>query len=93
MTTAADDQEWTEHLTSSTHFGKGFKQIVYLRVMQGEHEIRRGTFTKVLVEDLVKGKICARFVPLCLTEEQKVLRLPDCKEFIQSADEDLSWLD
>jgi hypothetical protein len=61
--------------------------------MEGEFRITRETIGKVLMEDLVKLKICARLVPLCLTEEQKALRLPACQEPIQSVDEDLSWLD
>jgi hypothetical protein len=46
-----------------------------LRMMEVELEISRETICKILMEDLRKQKTCARFVPHCLTNEQKALRL------------------
>jgi hypothetical protein len=50
--------------------------------MEEELEISRETIRRILVEDLGKLMICARFVPHCLTDEQKTLRLQSCQEFI-----------
>jgi hypothetical protein len=58
-----------------------------------ELEIGRERIRKILVEDFGKRKVCARFVPHSLMDEQKVLKLQACQEVIQSVDEDLSLLD
>jgi hypothetical protein len=63
------------------------------RRMEEELEISRETIRKILMEDLGKRKICAGFVPHCLTDEQKALRLKSCQEFIQPVDDDRSLLD
>jgi hypothetical protein len=42
------------------------------------------------MENLEKQKICARFVPHCLTDEQKALKLQACQEFIQFVGDDHS---
>jgi hypothetical protein len=62
-------------------------------MMEEELEISRETICKILMEDVRKWKICTRSVPHCLTYEQKVLRLQACQEFIQSVDDDCSFLD
>jgi hypothetical protein len=64
-----------------------------LRMMEEELEIRRETFREILMDDLGKRNICARFVPRCLTDERKALRLPACQQFIQSVADDRSLLD
>jgi transposase len=46
-----------------------------LRMMGEELEIIRETIRRILMEDLVKRNICARFVPHCLTDEQNDLKL------------------
>jgi hypothetical protein len=61
--------------------------------MEEELEIRREIIRKLLVENFEERKICARSVPLCLTDEQKALRLQTSQEFIQSGDENRSLLD
>jgi hypothetical protein len=58
-----------------------------------ELEIGRQTIRKILVEDLVKRKAFARFVPHSLMDEQKALRLQACQEIIQSVDDGRSLLD
>jgi hypothetical protein len=55
-------------------------------MMEEELEINRETICKILVEDHGKRKIC-------LTDEQKALRLQACQEFILSVDDDCSLLD
>jgi hypothetical protein len=64
-----------------------------LWMMEEKLEISRETILKILVEDLGKRKICARFVPYCLTEKQKALRLQTSQEFIQYLYDDRSLLD
>jgi hypothetical protein len=78
----------------SKPFGNWFQLIVeWLRTIEEELEINRETVLRIFVGDLGKGKICARFVPHCLTNEQKALRLQACQEFIRSVDDDRSLLD
>jgi hypothetical protein len=64
-----------------------------LRMMEDDLKISRETISKILVEDLTKWKICARFVSHCLTDKTKALKLQDCQEFIQSVDDEHSLLD
>jgi histone-lysine N-methyltransferase SETMAR len=64
-----------------------------LRIIEEELEISRGTIRKTLLEDFRKRKICARFVPHCLTDEQKAVGLEAYQEFIQSVDDDCSLHD
>jgi hypothetical protein len=45
------------------------------------------------VENLGKQKICTRFVPYCMTDKKKALRLEGCQEFIQFVDDDCSLTD
>jgi hypothetical protein len=52
--------------------------------MGEELEICRETIRSFLLEDLGKRKICARFVPHYLADEQKALRLQACQVFFQS---------
>jgi hypothetical protein len=66
---------------------------ITLLMVEEELEISRETIRIILVEDLGKLKICARFVLHCLTDEKKALRLQACQEFIQSVDYDLTLLD
>jgi hypothetical protein len=61
-------------------------------LMDEKLEIIRETVRKILVKDLGKRKICARFVQHCLTNEQKALRWQACQEFIQSVQDDLPLL-
>jgi hypothetical protein len=65
---------------------------ITLLMTEEEFETFGETIRIILVEDFGKREICARFVQHCLADEQKVLRLPACQEFIPSVDEDLSCL-
>jgi hypothetical protein len=55
-------------------------RLMTLRIMEEELEISRETIRRLLVEDLGKQKICSRFIPHCLTDEQQVLRLQACQD-------------
>jgi hypothetical protein len=48
---------------------------------------------KILVKDLGRRKICARFVPYCVTDERKALRMQAYQELIQSVANDDFLLD
>jgi hypothetical protein len=64
-----------------------------LLMMEEELESSEETSNKILAEDLRKQKICAMFVPHCVINEQKALRLQAYQEFIQFMDDDCSLLD
>jgi hypothetical protein len=57
-----------------------------LPMMKEELEISRETIFRILVEDLGRRKICARFVPYCVTDERKALRMQAYQELIQSVE-------
>jgi hypothetical protein len=63
-----------------------------LLVIEEELELSTETIRRNLVKYLGKWKICTRFVPHCLTNDQKALKWPACQEFIQSVHDDLSLL-
>jgi histone-lysine N-methyltransferase SETMAR len=46
----------------------------------------------ILKEDLGKRKLCARFVPHCLTPEQREDRVTSCQGIIAMVDADKSFL-
>jgi hypothetical protein len=48
---------------------------------------------RILHEDLLKRKISAKFVSHRLTEEQKQQRLTSCQDFIQTNQDNASFLD
>jgi len=54
--------------------------------------INRETIRSILHEDLGKRKVCARFVPRELTEEQKGARLQHCRDLIETAKNDLNFV-
>jgi hypothetical protein len=64
-----------------------------LQMVEVKFEICWETIWKILLEDIGKLKICIRFFPHCLTDEQKALRLQACQEFIQFVDDDHALLD
>jgi hypothetical protein len=66
---------------------------VTLRMMEEILKISRETVHKILVEGLGKQKISTRFIPHCLANEQKALRLQACQVFIRSLDDDRPLLD
>jgi hypothetical protein len=50
--------------------------------------INRETLCKILVKDLNKKKVCARFVHHLLTPDQKHQRAASSVEFVEMIDED-----
>ena len=47
---------------------------------------------RILKEDLGKRKLCARFVPHCVTPEQREDRVTSCQDIIAMADADKNFL-
>jgi hypothetical protein len=71
-----------------------FRLIQEAGVLQPlEMQTQSQTIRQILHEDLRKRKICATFVPHSLTDEQKQRRLTSCQVFIQSCQENPSFLD
>jgi len=50
--------------------------------------IPKTLFIRILIEDLGKRKLCARFVPHFLTPEQREYRATSCQDIIALADAD-----
>jgi hypothetical protein len=50
--------------------------------------INRETVHKILVEDLKKKKVCARFAPHLLTAAQKHQRAASSVEFVEMSDDE-----
>jgi len=59
-----------------------------LRMLADEVNIGKDTVRKIVVEDLLKRKICSRFVPHALTPEKKDRRIAACRDLIVTADSD-----
>jgi hypothetical protein len=53
-------------------------------MMLDELNINKETIRQILHEDLRKRKICAKFVPHSLRDEQKQRRLTSAQDFIQT---------
>lgn len=64
-----------------------------IRVLANELNMDKETVRRILTQDLGKRKICSRFVPHHLRDEQKQLRLDACGELIDNADADPAFLD
>jgi histone-lysine N-methyltransferase SETMAR len=64
-----------------------------LRMMADEPNINKKRIHQILREDLRKREICAKFVPHRLTDEQKEWRLTSCQDFIQTRQDNPSFLD
>ncbi|XP_011859854.1 PREDICTED: putative uncharacterized protein FLJ37770 [Vollenhovia emeryi] len=47
----------------------------------------------IITEDLAIRKICAKFVPKVLTDDQKQRRVSACEDLLQRVEEDLDFLD
>lgn len=58
-------------------------------------ELNSTTFTiwTILTKDLGKRKVCARFVPHQLNKDQEIARVEYCKDIIETAENDQSFLD
>jgi len=57
-------------------------------MLADEVNIGKDTVRKIVVEDLLKQKICSCFVPHYLTPEQKDQRIAACQDLIATADSD-----
>jgi len=57
-------------------------------MLADEVNIGKDTLRKIVLEDLQKWKICSRFIPHCLTPEQKDQRIAACRDLIATADSD-----
>lgn len=68
-------------------------RTVTIRLLEEITGINRETIRIILHEDLGKRKLCARFVPHSLTEDQKKQRVLSSKEFVELADSDKSFLE
>lgn len=64
-----------------------------LKMMEETLNINRETIRLIVTEDLGKRKLCARFVPHVLTDEQKKHRKDACKDLITTADANRNFLD
>jgi hypothetical protein len=63
------------------------------RMLSDEININKETIRQILHEDLRKRKICVKFVPHSLRDEQKQRRLTSCQDFIQTCQENPRFLD
>lgn len=59
-----------------------------IRILASELNIDKEVVRQILTQDLGKRKVCSRFVPHCLSDEQKQLRMDTCGELIDNADAD-----
>jgi hypothetical protein len=62
---------------------QSFKSVWMLEEMTG---INRVTVREILVEDLIKKKVCAHFVPHLLTQDQKHQHTALSLEFVEMTD-------
>jgi hypothetical protein len=69
-TKTVEDQQPLEHLTRSKQFGTDFN-----RSLNNSSDDGRGAIRIILVEDLGKREICARFVVHCLSDFKLVKSL------------------
>lgn len=67
-------------------------RCVSLKLIEEMTDIPRTTVHRILVDDLGKRKVCARFVPHSLTEDQKAARVEHCADMKTSADNDPTFL-
>ena len=65
---------------------------VTLRLMAEELGVSKDTVYTIVREDLGKRKICSRFVPHKMTDEQKAKRMETTGDFITICDQDPSFL-
>lgn len=63
-----------------------------LRLMAEELNINKETIRQILHEDLGMRKICAKFVPHNLTDEQKQRRVEACEDFVQNCRDNANFL-
>jgi hypothetical protein len=63
-----------------------------IRTVSDELNINKETIRQILQEDLRKTKICAKFIPHSLTDEPKQRRLASCQDFVQTCQDNPSFL-
>ncbi|XP_054729334.1 protein GVQW3-like [Anastrepha obliqua] len=64
-----------------------------VRMLAEELNSSTGTIWEILTDDLGKRKVCARFVPHQLNEDQKIARVEHCKDIISTGENDPDFLD
>jgi len=63
-----------------------------VRYMEMELNIPKSTIYRILTEHLGLQKVCARFVPHKLTDDQKMLRIQHSKDIIKEAKKNQNFL-
>lgn len=63
-----------------------------LRMMEEALNINKEIIRQILKEDLGKTKVCAKFVPHTLTQEQKLMRLEHSREIVRAANNSSTFL-
>nr|APL98289.1 putative DD34D transposase [Bactrocera tryoni] len=62
-----------------------------LRYMEMELNITKDSIHRILIDKLGLRKVCSKFVPHKLTEEQKLLRIQHCKDLIKESRKDINY--
>ena len=66
-------------------------RLIASRMIAESLNVPKTVLLRTLEEDLGKRKLCARFVPHCLTPEQKEDRVTSCQDIIAMADADKNY--
>jgi hypothetical protein len=66
-------------------------RLIASRMIAESLNFPKTVLLRTLEEDLGKRKLCARFVPHCLTPEQKEDRVTSCQDIIAMADADKNY--
>ena len=66
---------------------------VFIKTISAQFDVSVGTVDTVIHEELKMRKICAKFVPRVLREDQKERRCHDSREMVKLIDSDLTVLD
>lgn len=73
-------QQVCEVLNSDLHLS--------MRIVQDNFRIDKITVHAIIIENLTMRKICAKFVPKILTDDQKQRRVSACEDVLQAIQED-----
>ena len=95
-----EDDEHTERplsIRSAYSIGKVLEFLTghrnaSLKMISEALSINRETIRTIVHEDLGKTKVCARFVPRQLTDEQKSTRVDHCKDLVVAARNDPNFM-
>ncbi|XP_023243661.1 FERM, ARHGEF and pleckstrin domain-containing protein 1-like [Centruroides sculpturatus] len=63
-----------------------------LRMMEQALNINKETIREIIKEDFGKTKVCAKFVPHTLTQDQKLMRLEHSREIVRAANNSSTFL-